>query len=236
MKRCSLRFPCGSAGKESIYNVGDLGSIAGLGRSPAEGKGYPLQYSGLKKSMNCIVHGVAKSQTLIIREMQIKITMRYHFKLIRMASIKNPTNNKYCRRCGKKETLVTVGKKAIWCSHYVNSTEAPHKTRNRTTIWSSNSISGYIFKENETINSKRYMYHYVHSSTIYRSQDAEATHLSINRQMDKNVCVCVCIHIHICVCIYVCIIEYYSAIKKNQIMLFSRKLMGLQSIMLSEIS
>ena len=39
------RFPCGSAGKESACNAGDLDSIPGLGRSPGEGKGYPLQYS-----------------------------------------------------------------------------------------------------------------------------------------------------------------------------------------------
>ena len=56
-------FPCGSAGKESACNAGDLGSISGLGRSPGEGKGYPLQYSGLENSMDCIVHGVAKSRT-----------------------------------------------------------------------------------------------------------------------------------------------------------------------------
>ena len=43
-------FPCGSAGKESACNVGDLGLIPGLGRSPGEGKGYPLQYSGLENS------------------------------------------------------------------------------------------------------------------------------------------------------------------------------------------
>ena len=49
--------------KESACNVGDLGSIPGLGRSPREGKGYPLQHSGLKNSIDCIVHGVAKSQT-----------------------------------------------------------------------------------------------------------------------------------------------------------------------------
>ena len=45
-------FRCGSAGKESTCNVGDLGSIPGLGRSPGEGKGYPLQYSGLENSMD----------------------------------------------------------------------------------------------------------------------------------------------------------------------------------------
>ena len=52
-----LGIPCSSAGKKSTCNVGDLGSIPGLGRSPGEGKGYPLQYSGLENSMDCIVHG-----------------------------------------------------------------------------------------------------------------------------------------------------------------------------------
>ena len=56
-------FPCGSAGKESACSAGDLGLIPGLGRPPGEGKGYPLQYSGLENSMDYIVHGVAKSQT-----------------------------------------------------------------------------------------------------------------------------------------------------------------------------
>ena len=58
-----LGLPCDSAGKEFTYNTGDLGLIPRLGRSPGEGKGYPLQYSGLENSMGCIVHGVAKSQT-----------------------------------------------------------------------------------------------------------------------------------------------------------------------------
>ena len=53
----------GSDGKESACNAGDLGSIPGLGRSPGEGKGYPLQYSGLENSMDYIVHGVTKSRT-----------------------------------------------------------------------------------------------------------------------------------------------------------------------------
>ena len=53
-------FPGGSAGNESTCNVGDLGSIPGLGRSPGEGNGYPLQYSGLENFRDCIVHGVAK--------------------------------------------------------------------------------------------------------------------------------------------------------------------------------
>ena len=52
-----------SAGKESACNAGDPSLISGSGRSPGEGKGYPLQYSGLENSMDYIVHGVAKSQT-----------------------------------------------------------------------------------------------------------------------------------------------------------------------------
>ena len=58
-----LGFPGGSDGKDSACNEGDLGSIPGLERPPGEGKSYPLQYSSLDNSMNCIVHGVAKSRT-----------------------------------------------------------------------------------------------------------------------------------------------------------------------------
>ena len=58
-----LGFPAGSAGKESACNVGDLGSIPRLGRSPEEGKGYPLPYSALENFMDCIVRGVTNSQT-----------------------------------------------------------------------------------------------------------------------------------------------------------------------------
>ena len=60
-------LPCGSAGKESACNAGDLGSIPGLGRSPGEGKGYPLQYSDLENSMDGIVHGGCKELDTIER-------------------------------------------------------------------------------------------------------------------------------------------------------------------------
>ena len=56
-----LGLPLWQADKESACNVGDLGSIPTLGRSPGEGKGYPLQYSGLENSTDCIVHGVTES-------------------------------------------------------------------------------------------------------------------------------------------------------------------------------
>ena len=53
---------CGSAGKESTCNAWDLCSVPGLGRSPGKGKGYPLQYSGLKNSMDYI-HGIEQLDT-----------------------------------------------------------------------------------------------------------------------------------------------------------------------------
>ena len=58
-----LGFPCGLAGNESTCSAGNLGLIPGLGRSPGEEKCYPLQYSGLENSMDCIVHGITKSWT-----------------------------------------------------------------------------------------------------------------------------------------------------------------------------
>ena len=56
-------FPAGSACKESACSVGDLSLIPGLGRFPGERNNYPLQYSGLENSMDCLVHGVAESDT-----------------------------------------------------------------------------------------------------------------------------------------------------------------------------
>ena len=58
-----MGFPDSSVGKGSPCDVGDLGSIPWLGRSPGEGKGYPLQYSGLENSMDCTFHGVTKNWT-----------------------------------------------------------------------------------------------------------------------------------------------------------------------------
>ena len=90
-----LGFPCDSAGKESTCNVGDLGSIPGLGRSPGEGKGYPLQYSGLEKSMDCIVYGVARSQT------QLSDSLSLHRMLINLE--------------GRTE-MQTVNHRPCWCT------------------------------------------------------------------------------------------------------------------------
>ena len=68
-----LGFPCGSAGKESTCSEGDLGLIPGLGIFPGEGNSYPLQYSGLENSMDCIGQGVEKSWTRL---------SNFHFQFI----------------------------------------------------------------------------------------------------------------------------------------------------------
>ena len=66
-----MDFPGGSDGKQSFCNAGDPGSVPGLGRSPEEGNGYPLQYSCLENSMDrgawwATIYGIAKSQTQLI--------------------------------------------------------------------------------------------------------------------------------------------------------------------------
>ena len=63
LSQAALSDPDNSVGKESACKAGDTGSIPGLRRSLGEGIGYPLQYSGLENSMDCIVHGVTKSWT-----------------------------------------------------------------------------------------------------------------------------------------------------------------------------
>ena len=71
-----LGFPCGSAGKESACNVGDLGSIPGLGRSPRERKGYPLQYSGLKSPVDYSPQGRKESDTIFTFNFQTALKLK----------------------------------------------------------------------------------------------------------------------------------------------------------------
>ena len=73
-----MGFSGGSAGKESACNERDLASIPRLGRFPGEGNCYPLQYSGLENSMDCLVHWVAESDiteqgSLSFSSMDIKL-------------------------------------------------------------------------------------------------------------------------------------------------------------------
>ena len=95
-------FPCETPDKESACNAGDLGSIPGLGRSPGEGKGYPLQYSGLENSMDCIVYGFAKSQTKLSDfHFTIKEQRAFQVALV----VKNPAAN-----AGAMDSIAGLGR------------------------------------------------------------------------------------------------------------------------------
>ena len=96
------------------------------------------------------------------------------------------------------------------------------KAKNRTTIRSSNSTPGYLSKENENTNSKRYMHPNIHSSITYSSQDTEQPKCPPTNEWVKMW--------------YIYTMEYYSAIKKNKILPLATTWMDLEGIMLSEIS
>ena len=88
-------------------------------------------------------------------------------------------------------------KLTLWYSHCENTVEVPEKMKNRTAMWLSNSTPGYLSKENENTNSKRYMQSNIYCSIIYNSQDMKATEW-INRWMDKeDVCVYIRVYIYI---------------------------------------
>ena len=77
-----LGFPCGSAGKQSACNARDLGSIPGLGRSPGEGKDYPLQYSGLENSVDYVELDMTEQLSLSLQMCIIIRKDLYFFQII----------------------------------------------------------------------------------------------------------------------------------------------------------
>ena len=116
-----------------------------------------------------------KVLSITIREMQIKITIRYHLIPVRMGTIKKTGNNKCWQGYGEKRTLVPHWWEYKLVQSLWKTVEVPQKIKNRTTMRSSNSTSGYLAKENKNTNSKRHMHPHVHCSIIYCNQDMETT-------------------------------------------------------------
>ena len=154
--------------------------------------------------------------------MQIKTTMRNYFTPVRMTIIKMNANNKCWQECGGKRALIHCCWERNRCSHCGSKMDVSQKTKNKAIVWLSNSTLSMSPKPQNS-NSKRYT-HPQCSLQHYFQLPRCGNNVSINRWMDKEEMV------------YIHKMEYYSAMKKNEILSFATRRMDLEGIMLDEIS
>ena len=157
------------------------------------------------------------STSLIIREMEIKWLHTgqnaHHQKIYKQITLERVWQKGYLLRCWLDCKLVHPLWGTIWRFLW--------KTKNRSTIWSSNPTPGHILREND--NSKIYTHPSVHCGIIYNSQDMEAIQIYINRGMEKKVW-------------YIYTMEYHSGIKKEWNNAICSDMNLLESVILSEVS
>ena len=127
----SMGFPGGSADKESTYNTGDLDSISELGTSPGEGNSYPLQYSGLENSMDCIVPGVSKTQCLVqkisLKEWKDKSEKIFVIQQSRQCQFDTCRRNQGEER---KREVKKKGEERLAQEGHCSTLETPHQVQN----------------------------------------------------------------------------------------------------------
>ena len=109
------------------------------------------------------------AQNWIIREVEVKTKMRYHFTRFRTTNIKKSINNK-CWRCGERELSYTIPGNINWSNRYGKQYRGSLKSNDRTTTIPNNSMPRYIYKKIENCNSKWYIHPDIHSSTIAKTQ------------------------------------------------------------------
>ena len=123
------------------------------------------------------------STSLIMKDVQIKTTMRYHLTPVKVAVIKKSTDDKCGRGCGKGNLIKLLVEMWIVAPTVGNGLKFPWKTKNRTTIWSSSFTPGYISKENEKKSNLKdtpccLEQHYYVQQPIYRSNISVHQHMT----------------------------------------------------------
>ena len=128
------------------------------------------------------------STSLMIRETQIKTTMRYHLTPVRMAKINNSGNSRYWWRCGERGTnplalLVGMQTGAVTLE---NNVEVPQEVKNRATLWPSNCTTRYLSKGHKHSDLKGHMHHNVYSNNVYNGQNMERAQMSMTDEWIKE--------------------------------------------------
>ena len=122
------------------------------------------------------------STSLVIREMQIKTTVSYQLKSIRVPIIKKIRNNKcWWGYMEKSEPLCSQWECNLGTATGEKSMEFPQKMKNRTTTWSSNPTFGYTWEGNEITISERHLHSHIHHSITHNNQDMGTTTVSADR-------------------------------------------------------